>query len=1315
MKIYFYAICFALFFFLLSDISSSQNCDSYSGYYCVLDADGNEAIQLYSCESGTECGVQCICNRIEGRWKYCHDYNSCNGSCPNCYYKTHYCHGSSTGCEDWKQICCDMNTPGANCDSYDLHDPDENQSYCINCSQSWNIGGEVSGTVCCGDDYGEYARTRQCSSGCTSNSNDDACCDSSTDCVYNSVCYSSGWTGCAPWNSNAIAQCSSGWWSQTEDCSTKPSVDSDGGDVPRTAGTCTDYTTCSAGSCSYTNYADVCVSGTQLTEYYNSGASCLSKTYTCSDFEVSASDTDGGDNPSSNGQCIVGTAAGCSSNAFSTSSGTGGGSDTCVGTCGTGTNSCVYREYYPIDSSDACPGLDSCTSKDYDADTNANTCKTCLGDGKWNISYIPNCCGDDANEYVRTRECDGYACTSDPNDNACCDQTTDCVWNDVCYNNGAPHPTQQGATCVNGVWRDTTAPRTTINPNGGDFTGQNVTSFTLTCSDTGGSGCDKTYYKIINDGEACGTTGFTDGTSGMVTCPFGQICEKRVCFYSVDKAGNKEAVNVSEIFHLETNACQGRVCGESCLYAPGVCNATNGNCYANGGCLLNCSVPSLGPGQQRIWFKQNCGRSNATKCDVEHVCANSITSGYCTTGGASTRITGNWDSYTPASGYYGVGQTFHIIISNVASNPSAFSILTECEVAKANGNVIYFNSWGNGNIDFNYTISSSDPEGEWNITYCGLWSDFIVNGGWQIKFNNTLYHFYIDKTPPSITIHSPVNGGKYKNNILVNASITDALSGVNSAFFRWENASENGGWTPLTRNGNYYTASFDISSLADGYYNLTIKANDSVGNENQAKVFNFLIDRQAPQITIISPVSKWYNTNFEVKARVTDNQGVSSVLYRWENSSNIGPWVPMSLGADGNYSATFSITSVASGNYTIRVWANDTLGNSENKTVNIGIDYVAPTSVMTQPMPPGSFVFTTKFNISWTGSDSHSGVNCYQAIFSYCDMNTKICSDVNYTINFGGSQCTSQTLYEFDISKDAYWISDPNNYTFFFKTLAVDNAGNTEIKTLWDTNVTIYIPKLITYNTIENKINRVIRNGGKVANNKTVIINVKAKPDVEGLLNITIYYANHTLGYAPSQWFSISCENTRECNASITLFVDEEEGIKEVDYYIYAENKTLGSEYLPPNAPSGYFFYLVYHHPICNFLAKDVLKTILGSSDIVPIQVRNIKDVNDDVTLTLISSPVSNLAKFVETNLNELKIILLPQEEKIVYARLVGTANDFTLTLQGVSNKDGTQDTDSLKIIVSLPPDFSELNNFSIFILAILATLIYLAFVKKDD
>jgi hypothetical protein len=128
-----------------------------------------------------------------------------------------------------------------------------------------------------------------------------------------------------------------------------------------------------------------------------------------------------------------------------------------------------------------------------------------------------------------------------------------------------------------------------------------------------------------------------------------------------------------------------------------------------------------------------------------------------------------------------------------------------------------------------------------------------------------------------------------------------------------------------------------------------------------------------------------------------------------------------------------------------------------------------------------------------------------------------------------------------------------------------------------------------------------------------------------------------------------------------------------------------------------------------------MLKTILGSSDIVPIQVRNIKDVNDDVTLTLISSPVSNLAKFVETNLNELKIILLPQEEKIVYARLVGTANDFTLTLQGVSNKDGTQDTDSLKIIVSLPPDFSELNNFSIFILAILATLIYLAFVKKDD
>jgi hypothetical protein len=859
-----------------------------------------------------------------------------------------------------------------------------------------------------------------------------------------------------------------------------------------------------------------------------------------------------------------------------------------------------------------------------------------------------------------------------------------------------------------------------INPNGGDFTGSNETTFTLACSDTGGAGCGETRYRIVDDGQQgtlCAAYGNLDRVAttwpvtDKVTCPFGQICNKRVCFASRDNAGNTEAMNVSGIFHLETNACQGRVCGQTCLYTPGICNATNGNCYINGGCRLNCSAPQLGPGQARVWYRPNCGRSNATKCDGQHVCANSITNGYCSTGGASTLVTGNWNSYTPASGYYGVGGMFHVRLLSVASNPSQFSILAECAVVKANGNMIIFDSWGNGDTDFSYTITSSDPEGEWNVTSCSLWSDFAANGGWQMKLNTSVYRFYVDKTSPSITINNPVTGGVYNVDILVDATITDPLSGVNTALYRWENATNNGAWTQMARNGNQYTATMGIAQLADGVYNLIVWANDTVGNSNQGSVLNFRIDRQPPSITIFSPSSGWYRANFDVRARVTDNQGLSSVRYRWENATNNGAWNSMSLDPFGNYTATFTVTSVSPGNYTFRIWANDTMGNiAQDTVIRVGIDYIAPTSVMTKPWPPGSFVMSPKFNISWSGNDAHSGVKCHVITFWYCNQKTGLCADSNYNVSFPGGQCTSIIEYEFDTSKETFWISDPNNYTFFFKSLAIDNAGNMQAKAAWDTNVTIYIPKLVTFSATENTTKANIRNGGKVANNRVVIISAKAKPDVVGNLNITVYYTNHTLGAPPTQWSSTVCRNVRECNASIAISVSESEVRKEVDYYIYAENSTQMSEYLPPNAPTGYFYYTVYNHSICNFLVINEFRTLLGSSDLIALEIRNINDRFDNVTLQLLPS----MGRFLETNNDTINIVLLPHEEKIIYARIVASANDFPLTVVGASEVDlEIRDEDTIQVVIGFPPNFYELSDAAAIVLVLLAGLIYLKFVSK--
>lgn len=116
---------------------------------------------------------------------------------------------------------------------------------------------------------------------------------------------------------------------------------------------------------------------------------------------------------------------------------------------------------------------------------------------------------------------------------------TPCSWsgaNPIAWCNGA-------GSCIS----DATAPSTSCTPNG-DWTTA-ARAFSLSCSDDA-SGCSATYYKIIDATAACGTTGFTAGTSGTISCT--GSCNKTVCYYSVDVANNQESVKKSAAFTIVT-------------------------------------------------------------------------------------------------------------------------------------------------------------------------------------------------------------------------------------------------------------------------------------------------------------------------------------------------------------------------------------------------------------------------------------------------------------------------------------------------------------------------------------------------------------------------------------------------------------------------------------------------------------------------------------------------------------------------------------------------------------------------------------------
>ncbi|MDK2850020.1 MAG: hypothetical protein PWR32_687, partial [Candidatus Woesearchaeota archaeon] len=72
--------------------------------------------------------------------------------------------------------------------------------------KEWNIGGEVSSTTCCGDDANEYDLICVGDTGACSGATDNkACCNANTDCVYNNACYANGAT-------RGSYECDNGYW-----------------------------------------------------------------------------------------------------------------------------------------------------------------------------------------------------------------------------------------------------------------------------------------------------------------------------------------------------------------------------------------------------------------------------------------------------------------------------------------------------------------------------------------------------------------------------------------------------------------------------------------------------------------------------------------------------------------------------------------------------------------------------------------------------------------------------------------------------------------------------------------------------------------------------------------------------------------------------------------------------------------------------------------------------------------------------------------------------------------------------------------------
>ncbi len=135
--------------------------------------------------------------------------------------------------------------------------------------------------------------------------------------------------------------------------------------------------------------------------------------------------------------------------------------DYCAGTCGTGTNSCIWRDYYC--NTAACTAC-SCTYTTTDADDLSARCTSCMGSGFWNLggTYTEaSCCGDDSGEY-RITETSGGSYTPAGYDDAgttCCSASSNCAYTaygypDECVASGSASApaVPNRAACSSNYW-----------------------------------------------------------------------------------------------------------------------------------------------------------------------------------------------------------------------------------------------------------------------------------------------------------------------------------------------------------------------------------------------------------------------------------------------------------------------------------------------------------------------------------------------------------------------------------------------------------------------------------------------------------------------------------------------------------------------------------------------------------------------------------------------------------------------------------------------------------------------------------------------
>jgi hypothetical protein len=320
-------------------------------------------------------------------------------------------------------------------------------------------------------------------------------------------------------------------------------------------------------------------------------------------------------------------------------------------------------------------------------------------------------------------------------------------------------------------------------------------------------------------------------------------------------------------------------------------------------------------------------------------------------------------------------------IANAFTNPVSRgnysqNLVFNISVADGNSSIqaVIFNITNLTNNNFNYTATQEGATTNYTVTVNTTQIDegfynvtaYVNDTAGNLNGSSSVSNILIDNNFPQVSGISPAAGANlsgvvsssYPNGqaIPLNVTVVDVLT--DSVWFNVTNNSVAGGYQHLfiraSQLGNGWNATFNTTNLTDGFYNITVYANDTLNNLNSSVApVQIYIDSVLPIVfvaNITSPVAGGnYSGNLLFNTTAEDaNSGIGAVFFNITNSSGQNGTFTATREGLGN-NVTFNISSLntvsfGNGIYNVTVHANDTAGNvnASSTILNVVFDNAGP-------------------------------------------------------------------------------------------------------------------------------------------------------------------------------------------------------------------------------------------------------------------------------------------------------------------------------------------------------------------------------------